>query len=515
MVRAGGCTYRAEFAIGVRDVNEPVVLDVTLRNRSVYENDVRGLTQRPAVGVVPQQDVLLATVRYREQDHDEANQRLHVAAPVLAAMTPQAAADVFVVQPHGTDEVGLYLNVSAAQRLDYETLAVNATGQKSYRLLLRATDNSTARLVTDATVHVEVKDVIYAPTNFTYHNASDEAVLGQMLLPGLAQFVSNGGPVLGTLTALDPETQRADVVDYTYIGVSGIAQDRWHRNATINGSFALTGNGADQLTLIGLGLRDGDAFTINLAAAHRDAVQRPLPPAAYATKELTIQVDYRDGDGYGAEPLLRFDLGVLNGTVPEGTASAPVLLDGGGLAAHVVGSSTGARSFDLLDEREMNNLLASAPGLRADINRALQGLNRADADVFVLNATTGVLALGADQMAHFTIKPFYTLLVRVSNTTAMTAADYARSDYALLEVAVADTNLAPRLVALHATDGRLAQADQTAGLTLELPEDTAAGTEIARLEVMDDNPLRGLAWGIRPAGPAAAMFAVTPVTVAI
>ena len=147
---------------------------------------------------------------------------------------------------------------------------MNATGQKSYRLLLRATDNSTARLVTDATVHVEVKDVVYAPTNFTYRNASGGAVMRQMLLPGLAQFVSNGGPVLGTLMALDPETQRADVVDYTYIGVSGIAQDRWHRNATINGSFALTRNGADQLTLIGLGLRDGDAFTINLAAVHRD-----------------------------------------------------------------------------------------------------------------------------------------------------------------------------------------------------------------------------------------------------
>ena len=511
VVRAGGCTYRAEFAIGVRDVNEPVVLDVTLRNRSVYENDVRGLTQRPAVGVVPQQDVLLATVRYREQDHDEANQRLHVAAPVLAAMVPQAAPDVFIVQPHSGDEVGLYLNVSAAQRLDYETLVVNATGQKSYRLLLRATDNSTARLVTDATVHVEVKDVVYAPTNFTYRNASDEAVMRQMLLPGLAQFVSNGGPVLGTLTALDPETQRPDVVDYTYIGVSEVARDRWHRNATINGSFALTGNGADQLTLIGLGLRDGDVFTINLAAAHRDA-KRPLPADAYTSLPVAIRVNYRsDLTGYGAEPPLRFMEGVLNGTVPEGTASAPVLLDGGGLAAHVVGSSA-ARFFDLMDERKINNLLPSAPGLRADINRALQGLNRADAAVFVLNETTGMLALQADQAAHFTTKPFYTLLVRVSNTTAMTAADYARSDYALLEVAVADTNLAPRLVALRATDARLAQVDQVAGLTLELPEDTAAGTEIARLEVMDDNPLRGLAWRVGPADAAAAsMLQVVPV----
>ena len=211
--------------------------------------------------------------------------------------------------------------------------------------------------------------------------------------------------------------------------------------------------------------------------------------------------------GYGAQPPLRFTAGVLNGTVPEGTVSAPVLLDGDDLRAHVDPQSvTGARFFDLLNERDINNLLASAPGL--------QGLNRADAAVFVLNATTGELALGADQMAHFTTKPFYTLLVRVSNTTAMTAADYARSDYALLEVAVEDRNLAPRLVALRTTDGRLAQVDQAAGLTLELPEDTVAGTEIARLEVMDDNPLRGLAWGIRPAGPAAAMFAVTPVTVA-
>ena len=172
-------------------------------------------------------------------------------------------------------------------------------------------------------------------------------------------------------------------------------------------------------------------------------------------------MNYRsDLTGYGAQPPLRFTAGVLNGTVPEGTASAPVLLDGGGLAAHVVGSST--TRFDLLDERDINNLLPSAPGLRADINRALQGLNRADAAVFVLNATTGMLALQADQMAHFTTQPFYTLLVRVSNTTAMTPADYARSDYALLEVAVADTNLAPRLVALRATDARLAQVDQAA-----------------------------------------------------
>ena len=521
VVRAGGCTYRAEFAIAVRDVNEPVVLDVTLRNRSVYEGDVGGLTSQPAVGAVPQQDVLLATVRYREQDHDEANQRLHVAAPVLAAMTPRAAADVFVVQPHGADEVGLYLNVSAARPLDYETLVVNATGQKSYRLLLRATDNSTARLVTEVPVHVEVKDVIYAPTNFTYRNASGGAVTEQALLPGLAQFVSNGGPVLGTLMALDPETQRADVVDYTYIGVSGVAQDRWHRNATINGSFALTGNGADQLTLIGLGLRDGDAFTINLAASHRDA-KRPLPADAYASLPVSIRVNYRsDVTGYGAEPPLRFTEGVLNGTVPEGSVGAAVLLDGDDLRAHVDPQSvTGARVFNLLDAQEINNLLAGAPGLdgrlRADIDRALRGLNRADADVFELNATTGALALKADQTAHFTTQPFYTLLVRVSNTTTTTTtattADYARSDYALLEVAVADTNLAPRLVASRATDARLAQVDQAATLTLDLPEDTTAGTELARLEVMDDNPLRGLAWRVEPAdASAASMVQVVPI----
>ena len=520
VVRAGGCAYRAEFAIAVRDVNEPVHLNVTLGNRSVYEGDVGGLTDAPAVGAVPQRDVLLARVRYHEQDHDEANERLRVAAPVLAAMTPQAAPDLFIVRPHGSDEVGLYLNASAVSGLDYETLAVNATGQKSYRLLLRATDNSTEALVTDAAVHVAVQDVVYAPTNFTYRNASDVAVTEQLLLPGLAQFVAHGGPVLGTLRALDPETRQMSVVDYAYVGVSGLVPADPRRHAAINGSFALTAarvdGVAEQLSLVGLGLRAGDRFTLNLTAVHGAAVH-PLPAMAYARLGVAIRVAYQpDVDGYGARPPVRFTAGVLNGTVPEGVAGASVFLESDDLRAHVdAQSAAGTRSFDLLDAQEINALLTAAPGLdsglRSAIDRALQGLDRADATAFELDMTTGALRLKAEQVAHFTTKPFYTLLVRVSNTTAV---DYARSDYALITVAVEDTNLAPRLVALRATDARLAQADQTAGLTLELPEDTKAGTEMARLEVMDDNPLHGLTWDIDPASPAASMFAVTPMEVA-
>ena len=516
VVRAGGCSYRAGVAIDVLDVNEPVQLNVTLRNASVYEGAVGGLTQDPAIGEVPTQDVLLATVSYLEPDQDAAGTRLGAAAPVLAAVQPRvAAANLFVVRPRAANEVGLYLNASAAGALDYETLAVNATGQKGYVLTLAATDNSTARLRTRARVHLEVKDVVYAPTNLTYRNASDAATTTQELVPGFAQFVSHGGPVLGTLRAVDPETDRSDVLTYAYVGVSAIssAGDRQH-NATINGSFALTGEGADQLTLVGLGLRDGDVFTLNLTAVHKDATRGvgSAPAAAFARVGVRARVAYRaDAEGYGGRPGLQFTTGHFNGTVAEGAPGASVEL---GAELRVEGASAAAR-FDLLDRDAINAVLGAIPGirtLRPAIDRALMvNLDRDDADVFMLNATTGLLALRPERAAHFTTQPFYTLLARVTNTTAVSPAIYADSDYALLSVVVEDTNTAPRLLGLR-PNGNLAQADLAAArLTLDVAEDRPAGTEVARLEVTDDNPLAGLVWGIQPAGAAAGMFQVMPV----
>ena len=520
VVRAGGCSYRAGVAIDVLDVNEPMQLNVTRRNASVYEGAVGGLTQAPAIGAAPTQDVLLATVGYLEPDQDADGVRLGAAAPVLAAVQPRvAAANLFVVRPRAANEVGLYLNASAAGALDYETLAMNVTGQKGYVLTLEATDNSTARLRTRARVHLEVKDVVYAPTNLTYRNASGAATTTQGLVPGFAQFVSNGGPVLGTLSALDPETNRRDVLTYTYAGVSDVAPagDR-RRNATINGSFALTGETddkeADQLTLVGLGLRDGDIFTLNLTAVHKDAARGvgSVPLDAYAPIGLRMRVAYRAAAGeYGGRPGLQFTMGHFNGTVAEGAPGASVEL---GAELRVEGASAAAR-FDLLDRGEINAVLGAIPGirtLRPAIDRALMvNLDRDDADVFTLNATTGRLALRPDRAAHFTTQPFYTLLARVANTTAVSPTLYAGSDYALLSVVVEDTNTAPRLLGLR-PNGNLAQANLAAArLTLDVAEDRPAGTEVARLEVTDDNPLAGLVWGIQPAGAAAGMFQVMPV----
>ena len=513
VVRAGGCSYRAGVAIDVLDVNEPMQLNVTRRNASVYEGAVGGLTQAPAIGAAPTQDVLLATVGYLEPDQDADGVRLGAAAPVLAAVQPRvAAANLFVVRPRAANEVGLYLNASAAGALDYETLAMNVTGQKGYVLTLEATDNSTARLRTRARVNLEVKDVVYAPTNLTYRNASDAATTTQALVPGFAQFVSNGGPVLGTLSALDPETNRRDVLTYAYVGVSAIssAGDRQHY-ATINGSFALTGEGADQLTLVGLGLRDGDTFTLNLTAVHKDAARGvgSVPLDAYAPIGLRMRVAYRaDADGYGGRPGLQFTMGHFNGTVAEGAPGASVEL-----GAELREGMPAAARFDLLDRGEINAVLGAIPrALRPAIDRALMvNLDRDDADVFALNATTGLLALRPDRAAHFTTQPFYTLLARVANTTAVSPVIYAGSDYALLSVVVEDTNTAPRLLGLG-PNGNLAQANlATMRLTLDLAEDRPAGTEVARLEVTDDNPLAGLVWGIQPAGAAAGMFQVMPV----
>ena len=123
------------------------------------------------------------------------------------------------------------LNTSvAASVLDYEALTTNATGQRGLRVTIQATDNSTARLVTERVFNLEVQDVVYAPVRPTY-TPSEEVnysadTMEQLLLPGFAQFVANGGPVLGRMQAVDPETNTSAGLAYAYVGVAPLLADR-------------------------------------------------------------------------------------------------------------------------------------------------------------------------------------------------------------------------------------------------------------------------------------------------
>ena len=158
-------------------------------------------------------DPVLATFTYREPDQNAAGARLDVAVPQIRRVVPAqvrptgaagsvATAPLFYIEPRTAERAALMLNTSvAASVLDYEALATNATGQRGLRVTIQATDNSTARLVTERVFNLEVQDVVYAPVRPTY-TPSEEVnysadTMEQLLLPGFAQFVANGGPVLG------------------------------------------------------------------------------------------------------------------------------------------------------------------------------------------------------------------------------------------------------------------------------------------------------------------------------
>ena len=532
-----GCTYRAGLAIAVNDLNEPVVLELTARNNTLFEADVNEVSTVPSVGepLVLGGDLVLANVSYHEQDEDGNETRLGVALPTIHARAvpvrqlngarPPAQVDVnqlFFVTRAGANLAHVMLNASAAAGLDYETLRANATGQRGYRLTLRATDNSTAALTTDQVFDLEIQDVVYAPVDFHYDalvvNGTDGSAEGQLpeqhLLPGFAQFVANGGPVLGRLSARDPEANTSARISYQYLGITPLDLAD-PVSLSRNTSFGLSQDPApaDELLLVGLGLRDGDHFNVTLRAMHDAA-----PRAAFRTLNVTTHVNYAAAPDnvsalYTGAPPVQFTRGVFTGSVVEGQANAVAQRNATTTEVidkpFLVGPDAGPASFALMTNAEISQLLRGLGAMRADAQRALAGrlaaLSRPEQ--FTLNATTGALMLRA--AADFTAQPVYTLLLRVGNTTRP---DYARSDYAVLRVVVVDNNTAPRLVNLRAV-GNLATAGMTpAVVTLRLPEDTRAGTPIATWEVEDDNPLTDLAFApasgataytIERAGPAA------------
>ena len=243
-LRAEGCIYQAGLDIAVNDVNEPVQLD--------FVNDVSAATRdeanvglagdrTPAVGNASMAALAsrLTTLTYVEEDEDANRTALSVDVPQITAVAPAelmldgasvATAPLFDLVAAGPGQAHLQLNATAAaQVLDYE--ALNATGQRSFRVTITATDNSSARLITEQVFNLEVEDVVYAPVDVTYTPAAgvnrSADRLTQTLLPGFAQFAANGGAVLGTLTARNPETN--DTTDLTYGDLSVVSTDAAQR----------------------------------------------------------------------------------------------------------------------------------------------------------------------------------------------------------------------------------------------------------------------------------------------
>ena len=139
---APGCIYRADVAIAVRDLNEPVELNVAGVMPVLDEANV-GFAEARDVSVgtplnTSAADPVLATFTYREPDQNATGARLSVDVPQIRRVVPArvvptgaagsvATAPLFYIEPRADDRAALMLNASiAASVLDYEALAANA-----------------------------------------------------------------------------------------------------------------------------------------------------------------------------------------------------------------------------------------------------------------------------------------------------------------------------------------------------------------------------------------------------
>ena len=534
-LRTDGCTYQANLNITVNDVNEPVLLgfvaDVSAAARDEANVGLAG-DRTPAVGNASMAALAsrLTTLTYMEEDKYANGTALSVDVPRIAAVAPAAlmldgeqvaTAPLFDLVVAGPGQAHLQLNATvAAQVLDYEALTANATGQRRFSVTIEATDNSRAALTTERVFNLEVRDVVYAPVDVTYMpadnvNHTDDPVT-QTLLPGFAQFAANGGAVLGTLTARNPETN--DTTDLAYGALSVVSMEEAQRmeDPVRQASLALSVDPANRaaagaaatdspvpvdLILVGLGLRAGDNFTLRLNVTHNKAPQRAFDDVAVPIVVSYAAVNETEDTGYAGQPPIAFARGQFLADVVEGNASAAVHAFGTTTAFNLSAPSNLVRQpaaalaphFVLMSDVSALLRLAS---LRADVmaqlTERLGGGDLArlarDAAVFQLD-TTGSLTL--TRPLDFTAQNTYTLLVRVANTTGRGAADLLMSDYAAVQVVVEDTNSAPAIMALTAVDPAVS-VDSTSVRLNDLPETTPAGTVLATLRVEDDNPLTGV-----------------------
>ena len=509
-LRAGGCVYQAGLMIGVGDVNEPVEFNVAGVLAAVNETYVGAANNtRPAVGTpfnTRAADPVLATLTYREPDENATGARLSIGVPRIVRVVPAqvvpsgravATAPLFYLAPRAADQAALMLNASvAADVLDYEALTTNATGQRGLRITLQATDNSTARLITERVFNLEVRDVVYAPVDFVYVprvlNHTEGPPVEQRLLPGLAQFVSNGGPVLGRMQAVDPETNTSAGLAYAYVGVEP-------SNPVQNRSLAL-GQGlgrptADELLLVGPGLRDGDRFNVRLRA-----MQPAAPNRAIAELEVVTVVNYaalatNATPAYIGAPPAQFVESELQGSVGEGRAGGEVQYVAGTHLNQITSAADVQPRF-----RYVDNVEAELGPTVAALVRAYPALRRPDHAAFTLNATSGQLRI--NEAADFTARADYTLLLAVANGTDQA---YQRSDYAVVQVVITDNNTAPRLTNLRASPNLAAGNTvvinaSAARVNFQIAENTAPGTTLATFDVVDDNPLMEAAFAPRRGG---------------
>ncbi len=427
-----------------------------------------------------------------------------------------------------------------ASLLDYEKFIeeddLNVEGKAIYMVTISTqdTDGTVAdKPVKPFQVPVEITDVRYAPvaagsSNLTLgftkatniENRTGDRTGGKIvLLPG-ASMIANGRNTLGTVKAVNPETNKDDELFYAVVYNTTDSSHPINNFAVVSGF----GDGSVQnLELNKLGLTNGSDFTIEVQAFYRPANFDQNNPVDITAALSNIDVSNSNVIALGTP--ISIDV-VVDDTAYSNSSNNALYIDRTELlnpanspvfsTRQFTGNVTEATAGDnvtgfvpfnptSITIPQADNLdispefaLVGADGFGEFNAQRLNslGVNLTHSALFSIDKTTGAISLQGESTVEF--PAFYSVVVRLANASDITNAENALSyDYATVNILVNDKNTAPVIPDsndftapdIQVVDG-IGSYNETANeltLNVTINENTPVGTVLARFTVTDDN----------------------------
>ena len=483
--------------------------------------------------------LLLLDEDYNGDMRDIASRRLvveHVGPPdpdiLFLTVSPSHGAGVFSLTglPGYPGQYNLTVNTD---NLDYEKftteeLATN-NGKAIYKITVTARD--LGGRTTSRPFSFEVEDVIYAPVNRPGFAKEANIVNGTSgtplyLLSGIQPFIT-GLHRIGTYSAIDPETLNDDDLVYSFapahvatfadlVNASGPTLD------TLFGlNFALIDNRDDRdndivregkrLVIASAGLSPGATGYITLMAIHKSLLALPgISGDTDADKTLNapfnnalnFRTDPRSthilpveviDDAYSSLPIgdlllnrsaiINFPSGSLLATLAEGSRESVSYLGLGLGTTNVLSTSVRPPSgvvnaTPVFEFVPVEFLLSQfSPEVRNDL-ASLQLDWFTNASGFSIDSATGAISPAPDFTPVFPAYHYLPIVVYIAGTPRSPAL-YRRNDIAVVTLEITDINRAPRLSANGSPVPPVVNRN--------IRENVAAGTEVYRFRIQDDN----------------------------
>ena len=551
--------YYASLTVNITDVDEAPTIeersDLSIAEGKGADAKYPGLD--PISGALTPDDVLAdiaidITIEDIDEEADGTALSVNATETKVTSVLPTHGAGMFSIDKTTGNNNHFTLRVNATE-LDFEKFVeeddLNAAGKAVYMVTISTQDlpeDSDDKegfdkvIVKTMQVPVEITDVRYAPVadgeglgftrNANIENRSGDTVV---LLPG-ASMLANGRSVLGTVKAVNPETD-------SDAGLFYAAMSDQNPSAEVNNFAVVTGLGdgttPQNLILRGLNLVNTDDFNLTVVAFSAPPRFNSRDPVAVQTALGTSIFPYNafvpgtgtgvsivipivvDADAYvsdtdaniniSREDLLdpatspTFTRRQLAGNITEGIAGDNVKVD---VPANFPIESTPSptplvlynpatppefRLVSVPSDTTAAFALVTEAEIGAFGDTSALGITPSDANLFNINSSTGVISLKEGSEVVF--PAFYNLVVRLANAsdTGDIPSISLVHDYAVVSVLVNDENSAPVVSDFTAlANPSLSDSNETADslrLNITIDENTPAGTVLATFTVEDDN----------------------------